>query len=120
MAVVRSVDEYIAQFEEPVRSLLQNIRLTIQNAAPEATEKISYGIPTFYERENLIHFAAAKRHIGLYPTSSGIAAFAARLADYHTSRGAIQFPLDQPIPYGLISEIAAFRVREARERHTNR
>jgi uncharacterized protein YdhG (YjbR/CyaY superfamily) len=120
MAVVHTIDEYIAQYQAPVRGILQKIRETIQSAAPMATEKISYGIPTFFEGENLVHFAAAKRHIGFYPTPSGIGAFAGRLTDYHTSKGAVQFPLDQPIPYGLISEITAFRVNEAREKHMKR
>ena len=113
----QTIDEYIAQYPQPVADILRKVRETIRDAAPEATERISYGIPTFYDGENLIHFAAAKKHIGLYPTGSGIHAFAEKLTGYRTSKGAIQFPLNAPIPYGLIREITEYRVREAKARH---
>jgi len=110
-----AIDEYIAQFPEGIQVICQKLRETIRSAAPDATEKISYGLATFYEGENLIHFGVMKNHIGLYPTSSGVAAFADRLKSYRTTKGAIQFPLKDPIPYSLVYDIAAFRVREARE-----
>ena len=109
----QTIDEYIACYPQPVAEILRKVRQTIRAAAPQASECIRYGIPTFYDGENLIHFAAAKRHIGLYPTASGVAAFADRLTGYRCSKGAIQFPLDKPIPYDLIRDIAEYRVREA-------
>ena len=106
------IDEYIAAFPEAVQKLLMEMRATIRAAAPEAEEKISYQMPTFYLKGNLVHFAAYKNHIGFYPTSSGIAAFEQRLSAYKSSKGAVQFPLDQPIPYELVAEIVRFRVQE--------
>ncbi len=107
-----TIDEYIAQFPEDIQQKLQEIRAVIHEAAPEATEKISYQMPTFYLRGNLVHFAAFKNHIGFYPVPSGIAAFETELAPYKRSKGAVQFPLDQPIPTELISRIVQFRVGE--------
>lgn len=108
----RTIDEYIAQYPPNVQELLGRVRETLRTALPNATEKISYGIPTYYQGGNVIHFGAAKKHIGLYPGADGVAAFAGRLGAYTVSKGAIQFPLDQPIPYALIAEIAAYRLRE--------
>ncbi|HBX70949.1 MAG TPA: hypothetical protein DEH25_16615 [Chloroflexi bacterium] len=107
-----SIDEYIAAFPEAVQKLLMEMRANIKAAAPEAEEKISYQMPTFYLKGNLVHFAAYKKHIGFYPTSSGIAAFQQQLAAYKSSKGAVQFPLDQPIPYELVAKIVKFRVKE--------
>jgi uncharacterized protein YdhG (YjbR/CyaY superfamily) len=84
--------------------------------APDATETISYGIPTFKYHGNLVHFAAYKKHIGFYPTPSGIEEFKPKLSAYKLSRGTIQFPLGEPIPYDLIHEITAFRVLENLEK----
>ena len=111
-AAPSSIDEYIAQFPEEIQQKLQEIRAVIHAAAPEATEKISYQMPTFYLRGNLVHFAAFKKHIGFYPVPSGIAAFEEELAPYKRSKGAVQFPLDQPIPTELIGRIVQFRVAE--------
>lgn len=107
-----SIDEYIATFPAEIQQRLQAIRATIHAAAPEATEKISYQMPTFAQQGNLIHFAAFKNHIGMYPTPSGIAAFQEELAPYAGAKGSIRFPLDQPIPHELISKIVKFRVAE--------
>ena len=107
-----TIEEYIALFPKDIQIILENIRETIQEAAPNAVEKISWQMPTFWQRENLIHFAAAKNHIGIYPSATGVAAFADRIKDYKTSKGAIQLPLSQPIPYELIAEITRFRVKE--------
>lgn len=107
-----SIDEYIATFPTAIQQLLQEIRATIRAAAPEATEKISYQMPTFAQHGNLIHFAAFKNHIGMYPAPSGIEAFQAELAPYASAKGSIRFPLDQPIPHELISRIVKFRVTE--------
>lgn len=108
-----SIDEYIAAQPENVRALLQSIRETIRKAAPEATEKISYQMPTFWQGENLIHFAAFKKHIGLYPGGEATSIFAERLAGYKTSKGAIQLPLGKPIDYELITDIVRWRIKKA-------
>ena len=112
MKSIQTIDQYIAQFSEPIRSILTNVRVAVRNAAPTASEKIAYGIPTFYLHQNLVHFAAAKKHLGFYPTPGGIDAFRDELTEYHVSKGAIQFPYANPIPYALISEITAYRVAE--------
>lgn len=108
-----TVDEYIARFPDDIRPILERIRAAIRRAAPGAVEKIAYRMPTFYQRQNLVHFAAMKHHIGFYPGAEGVAAFAAELGEYQTSKGAIQFPLTRPIPYALIAKITRFRVRAA-------
>ena len=108
-----NIDEYIASQPEAVRPLLQSIRETIRAAAPKATEKISWQMPTFWQGENLIHFAANKKHIGLYPGGEAAAVFAARLTGYKTSKGAIQLPLDKPIDHQLIADIVRWRLQEA-------
>ena len=107
-----TIDAYIAGCPAEVQALLQKIRETIHQAAPDAQEKISYGMPTFYLHGNLVHFAAHKKHIGFYPAPSGVEAFAEALAPYETSKGAVQFPLERPIPFDLIREITLFRVGE--------
>lgn len=111
-----TIDDYISGYPSEIQAILQEVRATIQKAAPGATEKISYQLPTFYLSGNLVHFGAFKKHIGFYPTSSGIANFTEELAPYQTSRGAVQFPLVQPIPLNLITKIVEFRVRENLER----
>lgn len=111
-AAYSTIDEYIAQFPPEIREKLEALRRTIAAAAPEATEKISYQMPTFYLHGNLVHFAAHPHHIGFYPAPSGITAFASALARYKTSKGAVQFPLDAPLPLALVSEIVRFRVAE--------
>ncbi|QHI71725.1 iron chaperone [Aminipila terrae] len=106
-----SIDEYIAEQAEAVRPLLQGIRETIRAAAPEAVEKISWRMPTFWQDENLIHFAAFKKHIGIYPGGEATAEFAERLVGYKTSKGAIQLPLDKPIDHELITDIVRWRIK---------
>jgi uncharacterized protein YdhG (YjbR/CyaY superfamily) len=108
----KSVDEYIAAQPETVQSLLQRIRSAIALAAPDATEKISYQMPTFYLNGNLVHFAAFKNHIGFYPTASGVKAFEQELSGYKYAKGSIQFPTDRPLPLTLIRKIVKFRVEE--------
>src|SRR5512136_745195 len=112
----RNIDEYIAGFPRDVQQILQKIRTTIRRAAPQAEEAIRYQMPTFRLEGNLVHFAAFKNHIGLYPTPSGTARFREDLAPYETGKGSIRFPLDKPIPYDLISRIVKFRVKENVER----
>lgn len=108
----QTIDEYIAGFPNDIQAILQKIRKIVKNAAPEAQEKISYQMPTFYLNGNLVHFAAFKHHIGFYPTPSGTAKFQKEIAKYKAAKGSIQFPLDEPIPYDLITKIVEFRVKE--------
>ncbi len=107
-----SIDAYIAQFPPDIQELLQQIRAVIRQTAPQATEKISYQMPTFYLNGNLVHFAKQKNHIGFYPGPAGIENYTEALKAYKTSKGAIQFPLDKPIPFDLIRAIVAFRVQQ--------
>ena len=107
-----TIDEYIATFPEAIQKLLQEVRATIKAAAPDATEKISYQMPTFFLEGNVVHFAAFKNHIGFYPAPRGIEAFKDELAVYKGAKGSVQFPLDQPMPLDLISRIVQYRVAE--------
>lgn len=110
--VVQNIDEYIAQFPQDIQKLLHQIRKTIKHAAPAAEETIKYAMPTFTLKGNLVHFAAFKNHIGFYPMPAGIEAFEKELSLYKKSKGAIQFPLNKPLPFSLISEIVQFRIKE--------
>lgn len=107
-----SIDTYINSFPEEIQTLLQQVRVTIHEAAPEAMEAIKYAMPTFVLNGNLVHFAAFKNHIGFYPVPSGIEAFKEELSVYNGGKGSVQFPLDKPIPLELISRIVKFRVIE--------
>jgi uncharacterized protein YdhG (YjbR/CyaY superfamily) len=111
-----SVDAYIMQFSAEVQEKLKTIRETIQNAAPEAEERISYGMPAYNLNGPLVYFAANKNHIGFYPTADGNEAFRMELAGYKSSKGAVQFPLDRPVPYELIERITAYRAEENRKK----
>lgn len=116
----RDMDEYIARFPRDVQVKLEKLREVIREAAPDAQEKISYQMPTFALEGNLVHFAAYQRHIGFYPTSSGINEFKQELSAYKGGKGSVQFPLDQPIPYALVRKIVIFRVGENREKAEKR
>ena len=107
-----TIDAYIAQYPAEQQELMRRVRAIVHEEAPQAEERMSWGMHTFFYRHNLVHFAVQQRHLGFYPGASGVAAFAEKLADYHTSKGAIQFPFAKPIPFDLIREIVAFRVRE--------
>lgn len=107
-----TIDEYIAAFPEDIQTKLREIRRVIHETVPEATEKISYQMPTFYLNGNLVHFAAFKKHIGFYPAPTGLDAFKEEIAKYPNSKGAVQFPLDQPIPFDLVRRIVVFRREE--------
>ena len=107
-----TIDEYIVQFPEDVQQVLAQIRAVIKESAPKAVEKISYQMPAFHLKGYLVGFAVHTRHIGLYPTPSGIEAFKEELSAYKSSKGAVQFPLDEPMPWELIRKIAKFRVDE--------
>lgn len=111
-----SIDEYVQQFPPDVQEKLNTLRKVIKESATDAEEKISYQMPTFALRGNLVHFAAYKNHIGFYPTSSGIAAFKDELSQYKGAKGSVQFPIEKPLPYILISEIVKFRVAENMKR----
>lgn len=110
-----SIDAYIATFPEEVQEKLQQIRATIQKAAPAATEAIKYGMPTFVLNGNLIHFAAYKNHIGIYPAPVAIETFAKDFAPYKTSKGAVQLPIDQRMPLALITKVTKFRIKQVME-----
>jgi len=107
-----SIDGYIALFPDEIQKKLQEIRATIQIAAPAAKEKISYQMPAFAQKGILVYFAAWKDHIGFYPTSSGTQAFRKELSGYETTKGTVKFPLDKPLPLDLISKIVKFRLVE--------
>lgn len=109
-----TIDAYISGFPENVQEILQNIRRIINDAAPDAEEAIKYRIPTFVLGGNLVHFAAFAKHIGFYPTPSGIEQFKDALSAYKNAKGSVQFSLDSPIPYNLINKIVKFRVKECR------
>jgi uncharacterized protein YdhG (YjbR/CyaY superfamily) len=115
-SIAKDIDEYIAGCPEDVQPILQKIRAIIREAVPQAGETINYGIPTFTLKGNLVHFAAFKKHIGFYPTPSGIEKFKNELSVYEGAKGSVQFPLDQPIPYDLIREIVLFRVKDTLEK----
>jgi uncharacterized protein YdhG (YjbR/CyaY superfamily) len=108
----RSIDEYIGTFPEATQKILKELRATIKASAPDAEEKISYQMPTFALKGNLVHFAAYKKHIGFYPTPGGIQAFKHELSIYEGAKGSVQFPIDKPLPLKLISKIVKFRVAE--------
>lgn len=106
------IDDYISTFPQNIQEILQKLRKTISKAAPNAEETISYQMPTFKLKRNLVHFAAYKNHIGFYPTPSAIEAFKKELSSYETSKGTIKFPLNKPIPFDLVKRIVEFRLRE--------
>lgn len=108
----KTIDEYIALFPSGIQQKLIAMCAVIRSVAPEATEKISYQMPTFFLKGNLVHFAAFQDHIGFFPTPSGVEQFKGELLAYKTSKGTIQFPIDQPIPLDLVRRITAFRVKE--------
>jgi uncharacterized protein YdhG (YjbR/CyaY superfamily) len=107
-----TVDEYIAQFIPDVQKTLNEIRSFIKREVPEAMEKISYGIPTFYLNGNLVHFAAFKDHYGFFPSPSGIDQFEKELAPYRSGKGTLRFALDKPIPWTILKKVIRFRIKE--------
>lgn len=108
----KTIDEYILQAPAEVQEMLYTLRSVIKECIPEAEEKISYGMPTFALKGNVVYFAINKNHIGFYPTPSGISNFEQELSEYKTSKGAVQFSLDKPLPYDLIRKITKFRAAE--------
>jgi uncharacterized protein YdhG (YjbR/CyaY superfamily) len=110
--IISNIDDYISSCEKEFQPTLSKIREVIKLAAPEATEAIKYGMPAFVQNGVLVYFAACKKHIGFYPTPSALNAFKDELADFNGSKGAVQFPINQPIPFELIRKMTEFRVME--------
>jgi uncharacterized protein YdhG (YjbR/CyaY superfamily) len=106
-----TIDEYIAQFPSDVQTIMNKLRSVIKETAPQAQERISYGMPGFYFKGMLVWFGGYKNHIGFYPTGEGVEAFKSELGGYKISKGAIQLPLDQPIPYDLVRKIVKNRLK---------
>jgi uncharacterized protein YdhG (YjbR/CyaY superfamily) len=109
---MNTIDEYIKNFEPEIQKVLNEIRNFIKAEVPEATEKISYGMPTFYLNGNLVHFAAFKDHYGFFPSPSGIDAFKKELAPYRSGKGTLCFSIEKPIPWEIIKKVVQFRVKE--------
>ena len=110
------INAYISSFPEATQKILEQLRITIKTAAPQAVEVISYGMPAFKLNSVLVYFAAYSKHIGFYPTSSGIAAFKKELSIYKGAKGSVQFPINQPLPFDLITKMVQFRVMEDLEK----
>jgi uncharacterized protein YdhG (YjbR/CyaY superfamily) len=110
-STAKTIDEYIAGFPPEMQKVLQQLRALIRAEAPDATETISYAIPTFDLNGHLVHFAGYARHVGFYPTGSGVEAFKEELKPYKSGKGSVQFPLGQPLPADLIRRIVRFRVK---------
>ena len=108
----KNIDDYVDRFPKGVQQLLERMRSTVRKAAPDANEKISYGIPTFTLDRNLVHFAAFKNHIGFYPGALAIRTFRKELSAYKSARGSVQFPIDHPLPLALVGRIVKFRVKQ--------
>lgn len=106
------IDRYIEKFPQEIQEIMNEIRRIIHESAPEVTEKISYQMPTFYYKENIVHFAGYKNHIGFYPTPSAIEAFKDKIKEYKWAKGSVQFPFSKPIPYDLVAEMTIFRYTE--------
>jgi len=116
MAKANNVNEYISGFPKDVQGILEKLRTTIKKAAPGAEELINYGVPAFRLNGNLVFFAAHKNHIGFYPAPSGIEAFKKELAAYEGAKGSVQFPIEKPLPFSLITKIVKFRIKENLEK----
>ena len=117
---INSIDEYIAGFPVATQEVLKKMRSIIRKAAPNAEEKIGYGIPTFVWKGNLVHFGGYKNHLGFYPGAGGIETFRKELAGNKMSKGTVQFPLDKPLPVGLITKIVKFRLKQNEERFASK
>ena len=113
---IKTVDDYIRSFPEEVQLILEKVRATIRQEAPEATETIKYAMPTYVYNGNLVHFAAYKNHIGFYPAPVGIESFQKELSVYKGGKGSVQFPIDQPMPLDLIARVVAFRYLQNAEK----
>ena len=116
----QTIDDYIKAFPKDVQKKLQSIRQLVRKLAPEATEKISYQMPTFYLNGNLVHFAAFQNHIGFYPTPVGVSAFQEELSRYKNGKGSVQFPMDEAPPMDLIKRMVQFRIDKNRTKGYSR
>lgn len=110
--IATDVDSYISGYPPPVQKMLKQLRAAIRKAAPKAEESISYMMPAYKLHGPLVYFGAYEKHIGFYPTGSGVAAFQQEISSYKSSKGAIQFPLDQTLPLALVEKIVKFKVKE--------
>lgn len=116
-AKAQSVAEYISRFPEDVQQVLEEVRATIEKAAPEATEGIGYAMPAYsVQGKPLVYFAGYKSHVGFYATPTGHSAFEKQLSKYKQGKGSVQFPLDEPMPLALITKIVKFRLKEVKEK----
>lgn len=113
---IKTIDEYIAKFPEDVQDILEKIRQVIKESAPDAEETINYQIPTYKLKGNLVHFGAFKNHIGFYPTPSAMDEFKKELSLYEVAKGSVKFPINKPIPYGLVKKIVKYRVQETKHK----
>ena len=111
MVSAQNMDSYIAKFPAKVQASLKKLRKLIQQLVPDATEDIKYGMPTFVLQGNMVHFAAYQHHIGFYPAPAVIVQFEKQLKGYKTSKGAIQFPIDEPLPFELITSMVKYRLK---------
>lgn len=116
MKHISTIDDYIKSFPTNTQLLLEKMRAVIHQAAPDAEEAMAYGIPTFKLNGNLVHFGGFKNHIGFYPAPMGIEEFKEELAPYQGGKGTVKFPIDQPIPYELVTKIVKFRVKQNAEK----
>ncbi len=112
MQTFKTIDSYIANYPKETQAQLKRLRAAIRKLAPHAQATISYGIPTFKLGGNLVHFGGYVKHVGLYPGASAIVAFKKEISKYHSSKGTVQFPIDKPLPLGLIEKIVKFRIKE--------
>jgi uncharacterized protein YdhG (YjbR/CyaY superfamily) len=119
-STAKNIDEFISNYPTDVQTILQELRQTIHKAAPEAKEKISYGIPTFTLHGNLVHFSAYPSHIGFYPGAAPVEQFKKELSAYKTSKGTVQFPLNKPLPLDLISTITKACVQRNQSKASNK
>jgi uncharacterized protein YdhG (YjbR/CyaY superfamily) len=117
---IKTIDEYIFQFSPEVQIRLNELRNFIKAEVPDATEKISYNMPTFYLNGNLVHFAAFKNHYGFFPTASGINQFKKELSKYITGKGTLHFALDEPFPFEILKKVIQFRVAENKQKTQNK
>ena len=115
-AKFKTIDEYIGSFPQETQEILEEVRETVRQAAPDATEKLSYAMPAFFFHGALVYFAAYKKHIGFYATPTGHEMFKEELSQYKQGKGSVQFPIDQPMPYDLIARIVRFRAKENLEK----
>ncbi len=116
MPTAENIDSYIAEFPIHVQKSLKQLRKLIKKIVPTATEAIKYGMPTFVLQGNLVHFAAYQNHIGFYPTPDVIIHFEKQLSNYQTSKGAIQFPINEPLPFELIEQMVIYRLKILHEK----